>query len=83
MTKAISIIIPTYKEKENIVPLVERIHNSLSKYDYEIVIVDDNSADGSEELVAEFISKVSGKNNRAEEQKRTVLSRGGWHYQHR
>ena len=54
MTKAISIIIPTYKEKENITPLVERIHNSLSKYDYEIVIVDDNSADGSEELVADL-----------------------------
>ena len=52
MTKAISIVIPTYKEKENIVPLVERIHNSLLKYDYEIIIVDDNSADGSEELVA-------------------------------
>ena len=51
MAKAISIIIPTYKEKENISLLVERIHNSLSQYDYEIVIVDDNSADGSEELV--------------------------------
>ena len=36
MTKAISIVIPTYKEKENIGPLVERIHNNLSKYDYEI-----------------------------------------------
>ncbi|MHB8105487.1 MAG: glycosyltransferase, partial [Dehalococcoidales bacterium] len=52
MTKAISIIIPTYKEKENIGYLVERIHNNLAKYDYEIVIIDDNSSDGSEELVA-------------------------------
>ena len=52
MTKAISIVIPTYKEKENIEPLVERIHTSMSKWDYEIVIVDDNSADGSEELIA-------------------------------
>ena len=52
MAKTISIIIPTYKEKENIGPLVERIQNSLAKYDYEIVIVDDNSADGSEELVS-------------------------------
>ena len=61
MTKAISIIIPTYKEKENIVPLIERIHNSLSKYDYEIVIVDDNSADGSEELVAGLAKKYPVK----------------------
>ena len=61
MTKAISIIIPTYKEKENINSLVERIHNSLSKYDYEIVIVDDNSADGSEELVADLAKKYPVK----------------------
>ena len=61
MTKAISIIIPTYKEKENIVPLVERINGSLSKYDYEIVIVDDNSADGSEELVAGLSKKYPVK----------------------
>ena len=61
MTKAISIIIPTYKEKENILPLVERINSSLSKYDYEIVIVDDNSADGSEELVAGLSKKYPVK----------------------
>ena len=47
MAKAISIVIPTYKEKDNILPLVQSIHNSLAEYDYEIVIVDDNSADGS------------------------------------
>ena len=57
MGKAVSIIVPTYKEKENIPALVERIHNSLSKYDYEILIVDDNSRDGSEELV----QSLSGK----------------------
>ena len=57
MAKAISIIIPTYKEKVNIIPLVERIANNLSKYDYEIVIVDDNSSDGSEELVSTLAKK--------------------------
>ena len=61
MTKAISVIIPAYKEKENISPLVERIHNSLSQYDYEIVIVDDNSADGSEDLVNELSKKYPVK----------------------
>ena len=35
MAKTISIIVPTYKEKDNIVPLVERIQNSLAKYDYD------------------------------------------------
>jgi dolichol-phosphate mannosyltransferase len=61
MTRTISIIIPTYKEKENITLLVERIHNSLSKYDYEIFIVDDNSADGSEELVENLAKKFPVK----------------------
>jgi dolichol-phosphate mannosyltransferase len=61
MTKAISIIIPTYKEKENIGCLVERIHNNLAKYDYEIVIIDDNSSDGSEELVADLVRRYPVK----------------------
>jgi dolichol-phosphate mannosyltransferase len=61
MAKTISIIIPAYKEKENIGPLVERIHNSLSKYNYEIVIIDDNSADGSEELVTDLARRYPVK----------------------
>jgi len=40
---------------------VERIQNSLAKYDYEIVIVDDNSADGSEELVSGLAKKYPVK----------------------
>ncbi len=57
MSKAVSIIVPTYKEKENIVPLVERIHNSLSKYDYEIVFIDDDSGDGTAQLASNLSRK--------------------------
>jgi dolichol-phosphate mannosyltransferase len=53
--------VPAYKEKDNIGPLVERINSSLAKYDYEIVIVDDNSADGSEELVNGLAKKYPVK----------------------
>lgn len=55
MSKALSVIIPTYNEGENIVPLVERIHNTLSHYDYEIFFVDDDSKDGT----ADTIEKLS------------------------
>ena len=55
MSKALSIVIPTYNEGENIVPLVERIHNALSAYDYEILLVDDDSKDGT----ADTIEKLS------------------------
>ena len=50
MSKAISIIIPTYNERDNIIPLVKRIDHALSNYDYEIVFVDDSSGDGTAEL---------------------------------
>jgi dolichol-phosphate mannosyltransferase len=43
----ISLIIPTYNEKDNITPLIERIKRALSGYNYEIVLVDDNSQDGT------------------------------------
>ncbi len=43
----LSLIAPTYNEKENITPLVERVHQALSKYSYELIVVDDNSPDGT------------------------------------
>ncbi len=46
----ISIVIPTYNEKDNIRPLAEGIAGALDGQDYEVVIVDDNSHDGTAEL---------------------------------
>ena len=57
MNRALSIIIPTYNEKDNIIPLVEQIDHALANYDYEIVFVDDNSADGTAELARSLSSK--------------------------
>jgi len=57
MNKSVSIIIPTYKERDNIKALVERIAGVLSGRDYEIVFIDDNSRDGTEELVANLAKK--------------------------
>ena len=47
----LSIIIPTYNEKENIVELVRRLDAVLSKIDWEAIFVDDNSPDGTADLV--------------------------------
>ncbi len=41
----LSIVIPTYNERDNILPLVSEIEKSLASYNFEIVIVDDNSPD--------------------------------------
>jgi dolichol-phosphate mannosyltransferase len=48
-----SIILPTYKEKDNIVELIQTIFDVLEPHylDFEVVVVDDNSPDGTAEVV--------------------------------
>jgi dolichol-phosphate mannosyltransferase len=52
-TAKTSIILPTYKERDNIVELVRAIHRHLEPdgFNYEVVIVDDNSPDGTADVV--------------------------------
>lgn len=52
MSRVISIIIPTYNERDNIVTLVKRIDHALPNCEYEVVFIDDSSSDGTAELVA-------------------------------
>jgi dolichol-phosphate mannosyltransferase len=47
----LSIVIPTYNERDNITSLMQNLSRVLSAYDYEIVVVDDNSRDGTIELL--------------------------------
>jgi dolichol-phosphate mannosyltransferase len=58
----VSIIIPTYNERENLPELVERLSKALKGYDYEIVVVDDDSPDETwklaQELAREYPIKV-------------------------
>lgn len=53
---SVSIIVPTYKEAENLRPLVTQISNCLSPLHrpFEIIIVDDDSQDGSDKLIDEL-----------------------------
>ena len=46
----LSLIVPTYCESQNIATLIERVHQSLSSYSYELIVVDDNSPDGTSEI---------------------------------
>ena len=49
----ISIILPTYNEAENIIPLIEEINRSVRKKK-EIIVVDDSSPDGTAELARKY-----------------------------
>lgn len=49
----ISIVLPTFNERENILPLIERTLAALSAYTAEVVVVDDNSPDGTWQVVAQ------------------------------
>lgn len=51
------VIIPTYNEKENILPILERL-NSLYT-DIDVLVVDDNSPDGTANIVKELQQKHS------------------------
>lgn len=60
MTKNQKIVymIPTYNEVENIIPMLKLVSstlNSLKKYNYKILVIDDNSPDGTGIKVSDFI----------------------------
>ncbi|MBN1190549.1 MAG: glycosyltransferase family 2 protein [Dehalococcoidales bacterium] len=53
----LSIVIPTYNEQDNIIPLTERLSRTLAGRDYEILLVDDNSKDRTVEVAAGLADK--------------------------
>ena len=56
----LSVIIPCYNEKKTIQAILKKIIESLNNYkivDYEIIIVDDSSDDGTKELLDEIKNK--------------------------
>ena len=60
-----SIIIPTYNESENIIRLITEIERNLPTSDFtEIVIVDDNSPDGTGKLVEGYINQHNNDNQK-------------------
>lgn len=59
--KKISVLIPCYNEEENVIPLsraiVEQFNKYLSSYDYEIIFIDNDSADSTREKLIEICSE--------------------------
>jgi len=58
--KKISVLIPCYNEEENVIPISEAVKkqlDSLKKYDYEIVFIDNCSTDKTQELITKLCKK--------------------------
>ncbi len=55
------VIIPTYNEKENIPPMIEALVALQSQSAFDILVVDDNSPDGTGGIVLDFQKKLSDK----------------------
>ncbi len=63
----VSVIIPTFNESQNILRVINEIENNLKNCDYEIIVVDDNSPDGT----ADTVKKYTTSNSRVSCIKRT------------
>jgi glycosyltransferase involved in cell wall biosynthesis len=52
----VSVVVPTYREVENLPALIERLEQLRREFDLavELLIMDDDSQDGSEDLVAKL-----------------------------
>ena len=50
----LAVVVPTFKERENILPLIDRLRALLTGHAWEIIVVDDNSPDGTADLVREL-----------------------------
>lgn len=63
MSAAVSVIVPTYNERENVPELVERLDKAMRKegIEYEIIVVDDNSPDGTADVAEELSGKYPVK----------------------
>ncbi len=52
----LAIVLPTYNERKNLIPILSCLRNALPGIDYEVVIVDDDSAD-STAATARFLAQ--------------------------
>jgi len=57
----VSVVVPTYNEAENIKKLVPLLDSVLKDYDHEIIIVDDNSPDGTAKVAKKLAEQYPVK----------------------
>jgi dolichol-phosphate mannosyltransferase len=56
-TCELTVVIPTFNERDNIAPLLQRLRRSLDGVEWQGIFVDDNSPDGTAEAVKAFAAE--------------------------
>jgi dolichol-phosphate mannosyltransferase len=54
----VSVVVPTYNEAGSVPKLAERLHTALGARDWELVIVDDGSPDGTADIAAALAPRI-------------------------
>lgn len=60
MAFELSIVVPTYNERQNVEPLIDAVANALQGIEWEVIFVDDDSPDGT----ADWVRTISHDNER-------------------
>src|SRR5262250_1277693 len=55
----LSIIVPTFNERENVAELIRRLDHCLTRCPWEVIFVDDDSPDGTASFVRELAQRDS------------------------
>jgi dolichol-phosphate mannosyltransferase len=53
----VAVVVPTYNERGNVPELIARLKRALRDFEWELIFVDDNSPDGTAELIREYAAK--------------------------
>lgn len=57
---SLSVVMPTYNERDNIVELVERLSGALAHVPHELLVMDDRSPDGTAAAARELMGRHAG-----------------------
>jgi dolichol-phosphate mannosyltransferase len=59
MSYELSIIVPTFNERENVPALISALETALQKIEWEVIFVDDDSPDGTGDVIRKFAAHDS------------------------
>jgi dolichol-phosphate mannosyltransferase len=59
ITSELAVIVPTFNERDNVIPFLEALAAALGQISYEVIFVDDDSPDGTSDVIREISQRDS------------------------